>query len=166
MRLPSGFTLMEIIIYTALLGLTASALIMLAVAVANNRDKVMSAEEVSANTQLLRQELNQLIHSARSVNVVDSVFDSDQGILAVFLDESQLEPVMLRLVDGRAQLEKNGVNQDITSQLVTVKTLRFTQSADRQISVEAEVDYGAPTAVLTPEKDYQQTFSATIGLRL
>jgi len=82
------------------------------------------------------------------------------------LDESQLEPVMLRLVDGRAQLEKNGVNQDITSQLVTVKTLRFTQSADRQISVEAEVDYGAPTAVLTPEKDYQQTFSATIGLRL
>jgi hypothetical protein len=161
-----GFTLVEIIIYIGLMAMVLSAMVLFILTIGNNRDKAYSASEVEANAHLVLDKLTVLIHSARSINNLNSLFGSDQGRLALYLDEQQTKQVTIGLIAGRVMLQSDPAPfQFISSQAVSFSRLRFTKLSDDQIGLDLAVAYGPLGAELTPEKIFVQTIKTTINLR-
>lgn len=157
---------MEIVIYVAIMGMVMSALILFAISIGNNRDKAYSASEVTANSQLVLNQLEVLIHRARSIDSARSVFDSDQGVLTLFLGPNQTLPAVIRLSNGRVQiLLEPDPAYFLSSQAVSFPRLKFSKLSETQIGLEMITAYGPLGGQLTPEKAFVQNIKTTINLR-
>ena len=162
----TGFTLIEIIIYVGIMGLVMTALVMFALSISNNRDKAASASEVEANTKIIWDQISVLVHRARSLDTANSVWDSDQGKLVLFLDMAKTQTAVISVENGQVSVQLAPASPYIiSSRAVNVSRLKFSRLADRQIGLDLIVAYGAPGAVLTPEKAYEQTLTTAISLR-
>lgn len=164
--IKSGFSLMEMIIYVAILGLVVSAMIIFAITLSNNQSKAYSASEVESNAEIILQEISALIRAARSFDEVVSVWDNDQGVLVGNFDEAGSSWLKISLIDGRVRAE-NSDNETyfLSSRTVGISRLRFSKMATGQIFVDFAVSYGAVGAELTPDKKYEQQVKIAITVR-
>lgn len=166
-KIYQGFTLIEVIIYIGILGLTMTAMVFFALAVGNERDKAYSASEVSANTFEVLDQIKTLVHEARSINDSASIWDNDQGQLALFLGDNQTSPVTISLVNGQVSLQYGTTLPVlISTRAVSVSRLKFSKLSDHQVALDLLINYGALGVQLTPEKVFQQNLTTTINLRL
>ncbi len=92
-----GFTLIETIIYIAILGMIASAFIFFSVSVSNSRDKTYVVQEVQANARMALELISQKIRSANGVNLESSIFESNPGRLSLSMASSSLNPTIIDL---------------------------------------------------------------------
>ena len=163
----TGFSLVELIIYISIVAVVSLALIMFSLALSNSRQKAMAASETEANLKTVLDYLGTALRSARSLNEADSVWDNNQGRLALWLGPNNTKPVVFSLDEARRpQVQFNAEPAiNLSSDSVWLPIFKFTKLSDSQISLELEMRFGQFTASSTPENTYVSSVKTTINLR-
>lgn len=126
-NMRAGFTLIEIIIYIAILGLIATSLVTYSVSVSLSRRGFSVVREVQENARVVMGGITRAIRFAESVNSGASVFDSDNGILELTLTDVAESPTrFFRDPEGRVFIQRGALApEQMTSAQVEVTRLRF-----------------------------------------
>ena len=125
----AGFTLIETIIYIAVIGLIIGAFVSFSLSIGNSSNKTYAVQEVQANARFSLDIITQKIQTAVGVNIASSTFDSDPGVLSLTFVSSTLNPTLIKLNedDGILQIIEGMASPvNITSNEVKVTNLQFT----------------------------------------
>ncbi|MCK5591231.1 MAG: prepilin-type N-terminal cleavage/methylation domain-containing protein [Candidatus Pacebacteria bacterium] len=163
-----GSTLVEILIYIAILGIVVSSFISFSVSISDSRGKVYVEQEVQANARVALNLITQKILSSNGLNVGTSVFDVDPGSLSLSMADGAKNPTIISLLvdDGQLQIQEGlGVAVPITSDEVRVTNLVFTNltstSDKANIKIELTVEY-----ITTGSVVYNYPFSLETAVSL
>ena len=164
-----GFTLIETIIYVAIIGGIIATFISFSLNVSSARNKSYAQQETQANARVALNVITQKIQSASGVNLGSSVFNSDPGVLSLIMSSSTLNPTIISLSadDGSLLLkEGNNATTTITTALVQVLNLLFSnQSASStkdNIGVDITVSFVSSTDVILR---YTQALHTSVSTR-
>ena len=112
------------------------------------------------------REIGVLVRSARSIDEANSVFDSEQGKLALFLGPDKTLPATITLEAGRVKIKTaDTTEQFVSSQAVSFSILNFTKLSDDAVGVKMFLSFGPLGASITPEKSYDQIIKTSFTLR-
>lgn len=128
-----GFTLIEILIYIAIIGGVVATFVSFALQITNSRNKTYAVQEVQANIRTALGIVTQKIRSANSINTSTSIFDVDPGYLSLAMTSSTLNPTIFGLNQDNGVLEmKEGTSASstITADEVNITNLQFTNLTD------------------------------------
>jgi type II secretory pathway pseudopilin PulG len=130
-----AFTLIEIIIYLAIVGMVALTLVTYSITVSTSRGKAAVVSEVQANARLALDMMRQKIRTASAINTGagTSVFNSHPGVLSLAMPNALENPTIFDIdtTSGRLRM-KIGANpaEFLTSDEVSVTNLRFINLTD------------------------------------
>lgn len=165
--LSKGFSLMELIVYIGIIALVSTSLVLFSVALSNSRQKALAASEVEANAKIVLNYLSRTIRSARAIDDANSLFDANQGRLALWLGPNNTEPIVFNL-DGSARPQVTiGANPavNLSGGAVWLARFKFTKLSDRQIAIDLEMRAGQAGTNPTPENFYQSAVTSVVTLR-
>jgi prepilin-type N-terminal cleavage/methylation domain-containing protein len=165
----NGFTLIEILIYVAIIGTAVTSLVFFAVSVSDSRNKNYVVQEVQANGRVAIDIISQRIRAATGVNIGSSIFDSDPGVLSLAMADGAKNPTIINLNqdDGVLQITE-GLSEaaPVTSDKVKITNLIFTNltpSGEREnIKVEITLEYANAGDV---EFAYSQEYRTAVSVR-
>lgn len=162
-----GFTLVELIVYIGILALVTTSLVLFSIALSNTKQKALAASEVEANIKIVLNYLNRSIRSARSIDDAGSVFDNNQGRLALWLGVNSTNPIVFSLDDLSRPQFQIGANPiiNLSSGAVSFSRFKFIKLSDGQISLDLAVQAGQANATNTPENFYQSAVKTIVNLR-
>lgn len=128
MRAPKGFTLLEFILYFALIAIVISSITLFAVDVIRTRAKTAVIAEVEQNMRFGLQRILRTVRQAERLNVGASVLDDDDGVLSMDMASASNTPTVFDLADGVLRMkEGTGPATALTSNRVVVSSLRFSK---------------------------------------
>lgn len=163
-----GSTLIEIMIYVAIIGLVVVSFIQFSVSISNSRGKVYVEQEVQANARVALNLISQKIRVAKGVNTGASTFDSDPGVLSLEMADAAKNPTIFSLSadDGVLQITEGTADPvNITSDETRISNLIFTDltatSSREHIRVQLEVEYAAEDIIY----EYKQSLQTAASLR-
>lgn len=164
-----GFTLVETLIYIAIIGGVIGTFVSFSLNISNTGNKTYSQQEVQANARVAMDMIVKKIKSASSVSTTQSVFGVNPGVLYLTMSSSTLNPTIINLsgVDGQLQI-KEGVasTTSITTKQVEITSLIFSNlsasSSRENISVNLTVSYATSTDV---GYKFSQSLQTTASLR-
>lgn len=149
-----GFTLIETIIYIAIIGGIMVTFVNFGFNISDARDKTFVTEETQSNSRQAMEFITREIRSASSVDLVNSVFNTDPGVLQLNMASSSLNPTIISLStdDGMLQVKKGAsATSTITSNKIIVSNLVFTNlsasSTRENIGVDMQVEYTTSTDI-------------------
>ncbi len=164
-----GFTLVETLIYIAIIGGIIGTFISFSLNISNARNKTYSQEEVQANARVAINLITQKIQSASSVSTTQSVFDTNPGVLYLTMASSTLSPTIINLsgVNGGLQIKEGSASTTtITTGRVQVSNLVFTNlsasSTRENIGINLTVQYVTSTDV---NLQFVQSLQTSASLR-
>lgn len=138
-----GFTLVEILVYVAILGVVVASFVSFAISIASSRGKVYVQQEVQANARVALNLITQKIISANGVNFSSSNFDSDLGVLSLSMADNSKNPTIISLTgdDGQIQIQE-GTDPalPVTSNEVRVTNLVFTNLTSTSDKPNIKID--------------------------
>lgn len=164
----SGFTLIEVIIYVALVSVFISGAIFFAWDIIYGRVKSQVQIEVNQNLRLASDRISFEIRNADSINSVSG------SSLSLSVSDSVRDPTVFDVSGGRLRIGYGGAGPcpitspcNLTSDLVTVANLTFT---DLSVGIEsANVRFTITVASNNPsgrqEWERSQTYSTAVELR-
>lgn len=161
-----GFTLIETIIYVAIIGGVLVALTSFILSISGSRNKSYAEQEINANARMAFSVLTHKIKSASAINVASSTFGAHPGVLSLAMTSSTLNPTVFALSGGRLSIAE-GVSapQFITDQRITITNLVFTNlSGDGSrgnVGIELNFAYASSTGA-----DYNFTSSLQTAVSL
>lgn len=147
-----GFSLVEAIIYVAILGTIATVLVQFLLQLITTREHYVSSSSLSADARLALETIEREVRQADSISVANSTFNADPGVLEIATSDAQTNPTVIQLDadDGRLQIKKGaGSFTYLTSSDVRVTNLVFSYntvtSSHENIQMIATFDalYGA-----------------------
>jgi len=164
----SGFTLIEVLIYVAILGAVVAAFIGFSISISSAKSKAYVAQEVQANARVALNLITQKILSANGINVGVSTFDVDPGGLSLAMANSNKNPTIISLNADNGQLQiREGIGEplNITSDEVRITNLIFTYlnagGEKESVKVELTAEYKVTNDVI-----YQYTYSLQTAVTL
>jgi len=162
-----GFTLVELIVYIGILALVTTSLVLFSIALSNTKQKALAASEVEANIKIVLNYLNRSIRSARSINDANSVFNNNQGRLALWLGASSTNPIVFSLDNFSRPQVQIGANPavNLSSEAVSFSRFKFIKLSDNQIALDLSAESGQANASTTPENFYQSAVKTIVNLR-
>ena len=86
-----SFTLIEILLYFTVLGIFLFAALSFAIQILNVSQLTQNRHELQTNAEFITGMIETSIRSAQAVNVEASIFDSDQGVLALTMGTDDLD---------------------------------------------------------------------------
>lgn len=164
-----GFTLIETIIYIAIIGGIMAAFVNFALNVSDSNNKTFEVEEVQANARQALHIISQKIRSAKGVNIDSSIFNIDPGVLSLAMTSGASDPTIISLNkdDGSLQIKEGaGSAVMVTAGNVKVTNLVFSNlsasSTRENIGIDLTVEYASST-----ESDLisSQTLYTAVGIR-
>ncbi|MFH1292157.1 MAG: type II secretion system protein [bacterium] len=165
-----GFTLIETLIYIAIIGGVVASFVSYSMSISFTRNKNYTAQEVQANARLALNLISKTIRSAQSVNVGSSTFGLDPGVLSLSMSSSTLDPsiINLNIDDGILRIQQGGKSPvNITSNKVKITNLIFTNltasGSQENIGIDLTVEYANSTGEV--EFNYGQSWQTAVGLR-
>lgn len=169
-NIARGFSLMEIVIYLGILALVMVGFITFFLSITRSGNKNFVIQEVQVNNRIALDTINQYIKSASGVNIADSTFDLDPGVLSLSMDDVSLNPTIISLNqdNGRLQITE-GSNSPvyITSDDISVTYLEFnhvsTSNNHSHIRMQLTSKFDAP--VQETEFQYSQSLQTAISIR-
>ncbi len=161
-----GFTLIETIIYVAVIGGVLASFVVFSMSISNSRNKTYVVQEVQANARTAMNLITQKIRTANGVNISSSTFDTDPGILSLSMNSSTTNPTIISLTqdDGLLQIKEgeDGVLSAVSNQ-VKVTNLVFTNltasSTKENIGINLTVEYNSDSVEFTHAQSLQTTAS-------
>jgi Tfp pilus assembly protein PilW len=128
MRAPKGFTLLEFILYFALISIVISSITVFALDVVRTRTKTAVIAEVEQNLRFGMQRILRTVRQATELNVGASTLNSDNGVLSVDMASASSTPTVFDLSGGVLRMkEGSGPAVPLTTPAVEVTKLRFTK---------------------------------------
>jgi len=168
--LGKGFTLVEVLIYLAIIGITIASFVAFSMQISDSKIKNYVVEEVQANARVALDIMSQKIKSANGVNTVLSTFDVDPGELSLSMADGSKNPTVFDLDQNDGILQITQGTDDpvsLTSDEVKITNLVFTNVSSggtyENIRIEMTVEFN--NAGTDIEYDYSQTYQTTINLR-
>lgn len=163
MRRAKGFSLLEFILYFALLAILITAVVGFAADVARSRTKAAVVAETEQNARFVMQRILRAVRQADKLNVGASAFDVDSGVLSLDQPATSTTPTVFSLSGGAVRiLEGSGTATPITSDDVTVTRLRFSRDNlggnNVAITTQLTVTYDSQG---NPARDYNYTVSTS-----
>ena len=165
----SGFTLIETIIYVAIIGGVVATFVSFGLSITNSRNKAYVAQEVQANVRVAGGIISERVRAATGVNA-SSVFGSDPGYLSLAMSSAAANPTIIGLDsdDGVLQIKEGAsASTTITTDEVQVSNLVFvdmTASSTREnIGLNMTIIYDNPDDDV--EFGYSQSVSSSVSLR-
>lgn len=161
----SGFTLIELVIYSALVTIIMGALVMTSVNVLAARARIIAMEEVSHNARIA---LGKITHEIRQSESIEEVGGIDGSSLKLIDPEATV--VEFDLEGGALQISRGEGSTPfaLTSESVIVSSLQFSDVSydevnPRTIRIEMIVKFANPLE--RPEWDFERTFYTTENVR-
>jgi len=165
-----GFTLIETLIYVAIIGMAVSSFVAFSLSVSSSRSKTYVVQEVQANARVALGIISQKMRAANGVNTATSTFGADPGFISLSVASSTLNPTIIGLNQDNGVLGiKEGLSAttSITSSEVKITNLVFTNltgsSTRKNIRTEMTVEFNNPSTDIT--YDYSQSLRTTISIR-
>lgn len=169
-RNSKGFTLIETLIYIAIIGIVVSSFISFSISISDSRGKTYVVQEVQANTRVALDMIRRRIRAAQDVNIANSIFDTDPGFLSLAMASSTLNPTTISLDEDNGTLvikEGSYATSSITSDRVKVVNLVFTDltyfTSRENIRIEISVEYNNIST--SSVYSYAQNVQTAISLR-
>ena len=168
--MQKGFTLMELLVYIALIGLIGTAMVRYTIGVSNARNKNFVTQEVQAQGRTALQMISQRIRAANAVNATSSTFGTDPGVLSLAMSDSSKNPTIIDLTadDGRLRIkEGSSATQVISDDNLAITNLVFTDltstSLRENVRVQLTVEYNNTSGDVN--FDASQTFQTSVSIR-
>jgi prepilin-type N-terminal cleavage/methylation domain-containing protein len=168
--MAKGFSLIEVIIYIAVIGLAVVAIASFSFSIANSTSKNYVVQEVQGNTRTALNIITQRILAAEAVNTGSSTFGTDPGVLSLQMADAAKNPTVLNLTadDGVLQItEGASAAVALTTDEVNVTNLVFTNltpsGARENIRIQMTIEFNNPSG--DKEFEYSQSITTSITLR-
>ncbi len=165
-----GFTLIEMLLYVAIVALAVGSFVAFSIAVVNSRNKNYVAQEVQANARNALDIISQKIRTATGVNVASSSFGLDPGVLSLAMTDSAQNPAIIDLDQNDGVLRvKEGLSSPvaITSDEVRVVNLVFTNltpvGGREHIKIDLTISFPNPSGDV--EFNYSQSLQTSVSVR-
>lgn len=126
--LKKGTTLLEILIYFAIVGIVLLAAMNFSIQIFNTGAVSENLNELNTNLQFLTEKIVGEIQTAQRVAINQSVFNNDQGTLALNVLPASDSPTIFDFDNGNLTMkEGSGAAVRLNSDIITVDILRFTR---------------------------------------
>jgi len=143
---------METLIYVAIVALVSTGLAKFSTSITATRNKSYVVQEVHANMRDAITLISKKIQEANAINVANSTFDSDPGVLSLSMASSTINPTIISLSQDDGILQITEGTSDpiyITTNEVQVKNLQFSDISVADVSKTVEfaltIDYNSGT---------------------
>lgn len=124
-NLGSGFTLIELVIYSAIVGVMLILMIGLFWNIISSNIKETAYQTVQQNTRFAIIKITQEVKGASGINNPLPGFSSDS--LSLSMADSSLDPTLFDLVEGKLRITQGSFGPyELTSDEVQVSSLQFT----------------------------------------
>lgn len=168
-KTQSGFTLIEMIIYVALVGVVAVMMNNFIIQASRSYQEMRAEREVVSNSRLILEQLTKNISRAGDVYAPTSKFNITTGQLSLITASSSLATYSYTdfwLDNGQLWMRQEGVGAEpISASSVKVTSFymeRILQGLSRQaVKITLTVEYNSPTLVTVASS----TLNSTISLR-
>ena len=139
-----GFTLVEILLYFTIVGVVTFTAISFAIQIVKVNSLSGNYRELQANADFIEREIDIAVKSATSVDDANSIFNEDEGILSLQMEDFQVSPTQFYLVEGDIFVKRGGEEPlKLNSQRVEAEFLKFSKyeypKTPDQINVEAKL---------------------------
>lgn len=166
-RYPQSTTLLELILYFALLSIFLAAAFQFAIQMINISRLSNNIQEVEMEVDFISEKMTYIISVASGIDEVQSVFDQDQGALSLYVPESSQSPTRFYLSNGNVFVtEGTGAPFQLNHDEVVFDFLRFHRvsfpKAPDQIQVEGQI---SPVFGQMTQLDHPVSFHFTVSLR-
>lgn len=165
-----GFSLIELMLYIAILAGIVTSLVVFSISISNSRNKNYVAQEVHANGRVALDLVAQRIMASTGVNTGSSTFGTDPGVLSLIMADGGKNPTVIDLDSNDGVLRiKEGVSAavPITSSEVKIMNLVFTDLTSTgnrgNIRIEMTVDYDNSSG--DPVFEYTKSWQTAVSLR-
>jgi len=171
MKNQRGFTLIELIVYIAIISTVLLAFVTFALQLAKVRAKASVIGEVEYNARLIQERLNEAIRHAEGVNTGASTFGSDPGVLSLDMVDVAEDATIFNLTsdDGNFQVEAGGGEATpITTNGVSITNLIFTNYTSSEDVGVVGVQFTVTANNVSSDQffDYAQSFQTTLRIPL
>ncbi len=157
-----GFTLVETLIYTALVSIVITGFITFALLVSGLSTKNFVIEEVNANARIAINLISQKIRQAEEI--VSPIQGTASSTLILKMPDESL--ITFSLVGDSLVLDEEGVRNNVISNKVLVKDLNFINlaniSKNDNIKTTFNIEYNN---ALSMEYNCQQSYQTAVSLR-
>jgi prepilin-type N-terminal cleavage/methylation domain-containing protein len=168
--MQKGFTLIETLIYLAIVGGAVSGFVLFSLGVGDSRSKNYVVQEVHGNTRTALGIISQRLRAAEAVNTASSTFGTDPGVLSLQMSDAAKNPTVIDLTADNGVLQvTEGASSSvaITSDEVNITNLVFTNltasSTRENIRVEITAEYNNPSGDV--EFTYTQSLQTAVSVR-
>lgn len=150
-KLEKGFTLIEILVYIAILVLMLGIIVQVVFSVARAERVMRSTRSIENSATLALERISREVREADSINTVSSLFGAHPGRLSVTgVDESgNPETIEFSLSNGRIALTINGALAGYLTEenanIVDLKFYFFSTGASAGIKTELTLESGTST---------------------
>jgi type II secretory pathway pseudopilin PulG len=165
----NGFTLIETLIYIAIIGGVVATFVSFSMSITQSRDKTYVVQEVQANSRTALDYITKKIRMASSVNTSTSVFDTDPGYLSLAMTSSTLNPTNIGLSadDGVLQIREGGsASTTVTADELKISNLVFTDltasSTRENVRVQMTTEFVSSDSA---DFDFSQSVQTSVSLR-
>jgi prepilin-type N-terminal cleavage/methylation domain-containing protein len=146
-----GFSLLELIIYIAIIGVFLVSVIQFTTTIIRAGEKAKVLNEVQQNARFAMERMKREIRTADGVNTGSSTFSSHPGVLSLEHDTPALDPTVFDLSSGTLQITQGaGSAIDLTSSKVEVSNFvlhdRSVSGRTRNIQIQLTVGWAGTTA--------------------
>ncbi len=127
----AGFTLIEVLIYIAIVALVVTTLVKFILVISQSRNKNYVVQEVQGNVRHALDIVSRQVRQATDIQFASSTLDVDPGILVLTMASSSLNPTIISLSgdNGVAQIKQgNAPTSSITADEVRVTNFIFTDT--------------------------------------
>ncbi|MDA2922329.1 type II secretion system GspH family protein [Patescibacteria group bacterium AH-259-L07] len=171
MESHKAFTLIEILLYTAIIGVIVVSFVTFSISISDSKNKAYVATEVQENARMALKVISQKIRAADDVDIGASVFGSDPGVLSLSMADASRNPTIIELDSDNGSLQiTEGVNNpvQITTNRVNVTNLVFTNVTPSNVSRESihiQITVAYNNASGDIEYTYSQSLQTAVSLR-
>lgn len=163
---PSGFTLIELMVYIALIAGILLGATGVAWSVINSRTKAHVVQEVQQNGRFIIEKITQSAHAANSINTPTR--GNSGSTLSLQMQDGALDPIIITTSGNNiTRSVAGGTAVQLNSDSVTVSTFSATNQSSangktRNVDISLTLEHINPNN--QQEWDYSETFSTSIEL--
>jgi len=165
-RKTAGFTLLEFIIYMALVTVIISAVSQLGFNIIVNKEKTETVEEISYNARFGMTKITDAVHRAELINT--PLVGATSTTLSLKMASSSEDPTIFSISGGILQVQVGSNSPvDITSNEVTVSPLEFSNvsypTASGTVRITATIE-SASSSQKIKSYNFSKTFYTTANI--
>ena len=136
-----GFTLVEILLYFAIISVILFAIMSFSLQILDLAQKSTNLKEIQTNMDYIGNKITYTIKSAESVDAVNSTFDNDTGKLSLITTDPSDSPTSFYVQNEEIFIKQGSASAvKVSSDLISCPQLRFSRITSTNIPDQILID--------------------------